>query len=341
MPNDQFTPPDFNQVRNFNVPQSIDSIINAYNAQKDRKRQEALSNLDLKSKQQQQEIVAQRLAQEQAAVQRQALTDQARYGIAINSITPQEANAAQNPDRSFIGPETSRASQIREGLMRLGQESSLPARKGQAELEKTESDTLLNRSIADANESAGSGLQTQRVGDRDFIIRKSRSGPIPVAVQESTQQREEQKASVKSSSKLAEAKAIEGEVVPEIKRVIELNKNSRGGIAGSASQRIRSGLNIGQDEEFKNTADVINTMKGMVAKVLKSTFGGQLSDGERAYLNEVYGAVDSYSPTEREIAMNNVIRTISSKTREASSVNSNISGAQVPKKVGRFTIEAE
>lgn len=78
--------------------------------------------------------------------------------------------------------------------------------------------------------------------------------------------------------------------------------------------KIKSGLNVGtNDPTFKNTADVVNTMQAQVARVLKSTFGGQLSDDERKYLNKVYGALPSMSPTERNIAMTNVKTMLVSK----------------------------
>lgn len=111
----------------------------------------------------------------------------------------------------------------------------------------------------------------------------------------------------KLQSQVAENDVLVNSVIGEIERVQALNKNSRGGWAGAASQKLQSGLNIGTDSpEFRNTADVVNTMQSQVARVLKSTFGGQLSDDERRYLNNVYGALPTLSPSERDIAMTNV-----------------------------------
>lgn len=131
----------------------------------------------------------------------------------------------------------------------------------------------------------------------------------------------------KAKTALASATATESTMLPELDRIFELNKNSRGGMVGSAKQRVSSALNIGQDKpEFTNTADTINSLRGLVAKVLKSTFGGQLSDSEREYLNGVYGAVEKYTPTERAIAITNIKRMIQNKTNEARSVLKELGG---------------
>ncbi len=123
-----------------------------------------------------------------------------------------------------------------------------------------------------------------------------------------------QRAITKAKVELAESRPLVTSAIAEIERVEKLNKKSRGGWTGAATQKMQSGLNVGTDSpEFKNTADVLNTMKAQVARILKSTFGGQLSDGERAYLNEVYGALGTMSPAEREIAMTNVKTTLRSK----------------------------
>jgi hypothetical protein len=103
-------------------------------------------------------------------------------------------------------------------------------------------------------------------------------------------------------------------IINEIDRVQKLNSNSYGGYFGNLEMKAKSAFNMGQDDvKFKNTADVINTMQQQVARVLKSTFGGQLSDSEREYLNNVYGALPKLSQTERDIAMTNVKRMLSSK----------------------------
>lgn len=100
--------------------------------------------------------------------------------------------------------------------------------------------------------------------------------------------------------------------VSEIDRISPLNEKSSGGMFGALRQKGMSAMNM-EDEQFRNTADVINSLKGLVARVLKSTFGGQLSDSERDYLNSIYGAAEKYNVAERRIAMTNVKRMLQNK----------------------------
>lgn len=125
---------------------------------------------------------------------------------------------------------------------------------------------------------------------------------------------------VKAKGDLGGTRAFVRDTIAEIDRIEALNENSRGGLMGALTQKASSMLNVGTESpEFTNTADVVNTMQAQVARVLKSTFGGQLSDGERAYLNEVYGALPTLSPAERKIAMQNVKTMLKSKLSESES----------------------
>ena len=131
----------------------------------------------------------------------------------------------------------------------------------------------------------------------------------------------------KAAATFAEDQSLADGVISEISRVQGLNKNSRGGYGGAFLQKGQSALNMGTDSpEFKNTADTINTLKGAVSRVLKSTFGGQLSDQEREYLNQVYGAAEKMSPTERDIAMTNVKTMLGNKVKTSGAKYGALSG---------------
>lgn len=106
--------------------------------------------------------------------------------------------------------------------------------------------------------------------------------------------------------------------ISEIDRIAPLNEGSSGGMFGAIRQKGMSAMNL-EDEKFRNTADVINSLRGLVARVLKSTFGGQLSDSERDYLNSVYGAAEKYNVAERRIAMTNVKRMLQNKIGQPAS----------------------
>jgi hypothetical protein len=151
--------------------------------------------------------------------------------------------------------------------------------------------------------------------------------PAPLSPYEATKQREKAKAEVKAQIDLSKVRPMVEGVLSEISRVQELNKNSYGGAIGGATFKVKSLLNKGKDDPtFKNTADVVNTMQAQVAQVLKSTFGGQLSDSERMYLNQVYGALPNMSQVERDIAMTNVQLMISEKLKAAESTYGALTG---------------
>ena len=138
-----------------------------------------------------------------------------------------------------------------------------------------------------------------------------------------------QAAVTKAKTAAASARAAVGSVSPELDRILELNKNTRAGIAGEVKQKLSSGMNVGQNiPEYKNTVDVVNSLQSMVTKVLKSTFGGQLSDSERAYLQEVYAASSKYTQKEREIAIATIRRMVTDKSMEADATLSELTGAR-------------
>jgi hypothetical protein len=112
-----------------------------------------------------------------------------------------------------------------------------------------------------------------------------------------------------------ESQATEFEqITKDLADIREKNKNAYGGVAGGGITKLKSALNIGEDDpKFLNTVDTVNKLRGLVSRVLKSTFGAQLSDAEREYLNKVYGAAESFSVPERDIATTNVESMLKSK----------------------------
>lgn len=123
----------------------------------------------------------------------------------------------------------------------------------------------------------------------------------------------------KAAGESAEADITAEQGLAEMDRLLPLNSESRGGFFGKIAQRAESAIDPDKpSKKFENTADVINSLKSVVAKTLKSTFGGQLSDGERQYLNEVYGAVEGMSRKEREISIKGVKRTLLAAQQRAS-----------------------
>jgi len=95
--------------------------------------------------------------------------------------------------------------------------------------------------------------------------------------------------------------------VKELDRIEKLNEKSYGGAMGSVALKANRLLNLGgKNDTYKNTVDTVGSLKALVAKTLKSTFTGAISDAEREYLQEVNGASETYNQTERAIAIRRV-----------------------------------
>lgn len=151
------------------------------------------------------------------------------------------------------------------------------------------------------------------------------AGKLKASQAQGTPDKSMQRAITKAKVDLATTRPMVNAVVSEIERVEKLNATSYGGKAGKVAMAFSRETGIGDESaKFKNTADVVNTMQAQVAKVLKSTFGGQLSDGEREYLNGVYGALPGMNPKERAIAMKNVKTMLSSRLDAAKSTLSEL-----------------
>jgi hypothetical protein len=135
---------------------------------------------------------------------------------------------------------------------------------------------------------------------------------------ETTEEKERAKASIKAQAELGEMTALTKSAITSLDRALDLNKNSYGGLGGKVIMRTKSATNIGtNDTKFRNTAEIINTMKSQVIKDLKRTFGAQLSDAERDYLDTVYGAIEGMSQIERDVAIKNVKKMFLDKANAA------------------------
>lgn len=153
--------------------------------------------------------------------------------------------------------------------------------------------------------------------------------PLNPVKKETTEQKETAKAGVKAKSELAEMSTLAGSAQTALDKALELNKNSYGGLAGKATYKAISATNMGGDNQrFRNTAEVVNIMKNQVIKDLKKTFGAQLSDAERDYLNEVYGALEGMSQVQREIAIENVKAIFQDKLKAAQAKSELYGGGQ-------------
>lgn len=150
------------------------------------------------------------------------------------------------------------------------------------------------------------------IADMNAKARTSAAG-----MKDTFEEKEEIKKKVKAKAEYFEAKAFVPGSVKILDELSELNKKSFGGAIQGIGYKLTQKTGIGEDsEKFRNTTEIVNSLRQMVSKVLKATFGGQLSDGERAYLDTVYGAAPQYTKTEREIAIKNVRRMFTERLQE-------------------------
>ena len=146
-------------------------------------------------------------------------------------------------------------------------------------------------------------LESKEKMDRERLdqqMKIARMKPPP----ESAIDKARAKALVESEMGLAETKANTESAFGEIDRILALNEESYGGLAGGLKYKALSASNSGEgDKKFENTADIVNTLKNRVVDILKSSFGGQLSDAEREYMDSVVGAAPYMSQYERKVAI--------------------------------------
>lgn len=96
--------------------------------------------------------------------------------------------------------------------------------------------------------------------------------------------------------------------VETLNKIIDKIPGTRGGLAGAGMQAASSSFGIGSNTgTFVQTAEVLNALKGMAVQLLKPTFGGNISDGEREEVMKISGALTTMQPAERVVAANRMI----------------------------------
>jgi hypothetical protein len=240
-------------------------------------------------------------------------------------------NKYSNPIAEFTGG-------LSKGLENSMMQKDLAAQEAQKKAEMYDLLTKKNEMEQPMNEADINLKNAQAEYYRDRGTQAVTPKPVN-APRQTAADRTMQTAVTKAKVQLAEDRPMVTQTLKEIDRVEKLNQDSYGGVGGGLVMKAKSALNMGtNDPKFINTTDVINTMQAQVAKILKSTFGGQLSDGERQYLNEVYGALPKLSQVERSVAMKNVKTMLNNKFIASQSKLSELQG---DKSVPTFASEQE
>lgn len=155
------------------------------------------------------------------------------------------------------------------------------------------------------------------IEDRDFnakaakalkrmdIMAKSAKGDEN-APDEYTKELQKQRAKqyAEMSGNIAEGEAALEPLKESIDKALELNKTARSG--GFANARQSFGRFFDSNGQTKAGAELQGIMQNELVGQLKKIFGGQISEGERAYLDKLYAADLSMSEGEREALINNV-----------------------------------
>ena len=155
------------------------------------------------------------------------------------------------------------------------------------------------------------------IEDRDFnakaakalkrmdIMAKSAKGDEN-APDEYTKELQKQRAKqyAEMSGNIAEGEAALEPLKESIDKALELNKTARSGGFANARQSFWRFFN--SEGKTKAGAELQGIMQNELVGQLKKIFGGQISEGERAYLDKLYAADLSMSEGEREALINNV-----------------------------------
>lgn len=107
---------------------------------------------------------------------------------------------------------------------------------------------------------------------------------------------------------------------------MELNKLARSG--GLANLRQGTARFMGGGEQTTAGAELQGIMQNELVGQLKKIFGGQISEGERAYLDKLYAADLSMSQGEREALIRNVYQSALNRTNKDKSAFNSLFGAK-------------
>jgi len=100
--------------------------------------------------------------------------------------------------------------------------------------------------------------------------------------------------------------------------IISKVSGTRGGVLGAGAQKLSSWTGIGaKSRKFVQTEEVLNGLKGMAVQLLKPTFGGNISDGEREEVVKISGAADAMQPEQRVVAAKRMIEIANLAARRA------------------------
>lgn len=137
-------------------------------------------------------------------------------------------------------------------------------------------------------------------------------------------QKQRAKQYAEMSGNIAEGAAALEPLKESIDKALELNKTARSG--GFANARQSFWRFFDSNGRTKAGAELQGIMQNELVGQLKKIFGGQISEGERAYLDKLYAADLSMSEGEREALINNVYQAAQNRVNKDKQAFKNLFG---------------
>src|SRR3990167_9091060 len=144
---------------------------------------------------------------------------------------------------------------------------------------------------------------------------------VPPLKTATSEEKEEAKRAIKAKGEYLQATSGHQPTMDMIAKMKELNNEA---YSGRLEELFKGGatklFDLKTSKEFENTETIKNKMMTEVVGKIKKAFGGQLSEGEREYMNRVQGAAEGMTKTEREIALDNMADIVNNKIVETGDV---------------------
>lgn len=170
------------------------------------------------------------------------------------------------------------------------------------------------------------------------LIKAKQEGDLPKALldyqnkdksggvfgQEYQKQRGQQYAQMQKD--IAEGRGNLDALKQTVDRALELNKMARSGLGGNFRQSL--GRMFGGGEQTTAGAELQGLMKNELVGQLKKVFGGNITEGEREYLNQLYAADLSMSEGEREALIRNLYGSAVKRQKASESAFDSLFGTQ-------------
>src|SRR3990167_4611215 len=154
---------------------------------------------------------------------------------------------------------------------------------------------------------------------------------VPPLKTATSEEKEEAKRAIKAKEAYLQATSGYQPTMDMIAKMKDLNKEA---YSGKLEEFFKGGatklFDLKPSKEFTNTETIKNKMMTEVVGKIKKAFGGQLSEGEREYMNRVQGAAEGMTKTEREIALDNMADIVNNKMKETVDVYTGFGGV-IPK----------